>query len=127
MFAAQRDLPRRLAQVLFPIVDVIYGLSLLGDHGPRSAGLSKVPGPLDWWGAAFIVVGALIPLGMLGIRYARPTALLAIGLWGAWCSLIFLAVPLPTVTIHAPASSLGYVILHPLLYPYRRRPRDAAE
>lgn len=128
MTVPPRVAPRRLAPVVFGLVDVALGVPLIVD---RTAAAAAAPAyatlvwlmPMPAWGLLFIAVGVLVLAGAARARLGYVGAFAGVALWTTWALLCADQVDLPTVTARAVVSPLGYAALHSLLVPYRRRPR----
>lgn len=119
-----RDLPRRAAPILFAVFNLIQGAALLAGRHDTNHSLAKVPGPLTAWAVGFMVLAAVIPLGMISPRIALFTSSLALFTWVLWSFLLTAAVHPPTVSPRAAATPWGLTMLHLLLAPYERRHGD---
>lgn len=117
--------PRRAAVVLFGLYSAQRGVGLLWAPD-RTAGLAKVPGPLQLWGVVFLVLAAIIASGYRSPMAAQVSALVAVGVWVAWATFSFnaLALHVQTSTGHAavspgtPIDLFCRALLFLLLLPY---------
>lgn len=119
-----RDQPRVLGPILFSAFNIGLGVSTFGAgnaHVASYAYVAKVA-PLNVWAVGFIIVGALIPLGILDPRIAVVTSAVAFGFWVLWATLIHQTLGMPGVSHRSVATPVGIAMLHAVLAPYRRSP-----